>query len=201
MTSTFSTRLTGVFRKRVSNCPASIVVGLPFRMTVTSPAPAKVNLPPTLLHAGQPLQGLVGVVDDFVSDDLFQIIVQPPLFHSYYGRSALITTSPMVRSAGCSTMVPTSFPVPFTVRERYKRCCTIRRYCSGWADRVKRPSASDTAALTNMESGVCNTTAAPVTGLDSRSVILPETFGHPVIECPNHSSPIKGRLKSCVLCS
>lgn len=46
MTSTFSTRLTGVFRKRVSNCPASIVVGLPFRMTVTSPAPAKVNLPP-----------------------------------------------------------------------------------------------------------------------------------------------------------
>ena len=38
-----------------------------------------------LLHAGQPLQGLVGVVDDFVPDDLFQIIIQPPLFHSYYG--------------------------------------------------------------------------------------------------------------------
>jgi hypothetical protein len=45
MTSAFSTLSNGVLRKSVSSCPASIVVGFPFKTTVKFPVPAKVNTP------------------------------------------------------------------------------------------------------------------------------------------------------------
>lgn len=106
MISAFSMRSTGVERSRASSCAASIVVGRPFRITVTLPVPASVSVPLPFGDARQLRERLVGVVHRLAPDHVLQVVGQPALLDPHHGRSPSTTTAPIPVLRSCRVTVP-----------------------------------------------------------------------------------------------
>ena len=127
ITSAFSTRSTGVFRNKVSNCETVMVVGFPFSTMVRDEAPANDNVPSFSVIPGSSAKASKALLTILCSARTDKSYPNLPSSTCTNGRSAVTTTSCKARSLAVKEMSPVCSLVPVHSLGAYAKCCKTKR--------------------------------------------------------------------------